>query len=131
MPDELLEKVLRCAIDVDDGWWTGQRRELVGVLPLVCKKLVAQLRRLKLPVAHVEVSNAEDARQRANEAGRAWDLVSCTLIRGLSGGGMGEVSALAGCAALRVLDMSDCEVKDVSGLAGCAALHTLEMNMCT
>ena len=41
------------------------------------------------------------------------------------------MSSLAGCAALRTLDMTMCVgVTDVSPLAGCAALRTLDMTMC-
>ena len=39
---------------------------------------------------------------------------------------MTDVSALAGCAALHTLDLSECgSLMDVSALAGCARLHTL------
>ena len=44
LPDGLLEKVLRCAIqEPPDGKVTTQGRELLRALPVVCKKLLASL----------------------------------------------------------------------------------------
>ena len=44
--------------------------------------------------------------------------------------GLTDVSALAGCAALRTFDMSHCGgLTDVSALAGCPALHTLKIGL--
>ena len=129
LPDEILEKVLSCAMQVPpDGEENAQGRELLRALPVVCKKLLTALRRLKMPLgcACVEAGNAEAVRQQANEPGRAWDLGTCKLT-----GATRDVSALAGCAALHTLYMSSCsEVTDVSGLAGCAALHTLDVGAC-
>ena len=130
LPDDVLEKVLRCAIH------DGQGRELLIVLPVVCKKLLAALRRLKMPLGFFKAGNAEAVRQQANEPGRAWDLGMCLLQEGqvlfLSVFSVTDVSALAGCAALHTLDMSRCEgVEDVSALAGCTALHKLGISGCS
>ena len=79
LPDEVLEKVLVFAIQVSGGGRNAQGRHLLRALPVVCKKLLAALRRLKMPLGHVKgVGNAEAVRQ-ANEPGRAWGVGTCTL----------------------------------------------------
>ena len=77
LPDEILEKVLRFAIEVppdgeedeedEEGNAPERRAELLRAVPVVCKKLLATLRRLKMHVGQVHTGNAEAVRQQANE----------------------------------------------------------------